>query len=241
MGLAGTGPLVDLQQGLVLGGVLVLVALPLFSQEVEVAHEPVEKTGFVLLVVAQGPQQGEQAHAALAGHSGASGGVAARLVLHVELDPLSPVGVDGAGDQLVLAQVAEPESLAGLEDHSRGAHELGDHDPLGSVHDERSLVGHNGEVAQEHDLLDDLAGEAVREPGLHQDGRRVGHVLLFAFLHRGAPAGTGVQVFIVGVELQLELEVLREVFDGADVAEGIGQALADEPLEGVLLHCDEVG
>jgi hypothetical protein len=67
----------------------------------------------VLLVVAEGAQQDEDAHAALAGDAGAGGDVLAGLLLDVELHPLTAVRVDGALDELVLGQVAEAEPLAG--------------------------------------------------------------------------------------------------------------------------------
>ena len=55
--------------------------------------------------------------AALAGDAGAGGDVLARLGLDVELDPLTAVGVDGAGDDgLGVA--------AGLEDDAGAADEL---------------------------------------------------------------------------------------------------------------------
>ena len=114
--LARTGTLVDLDERLVLGGSDVALLLPLALEEVEVADEAVDEAGCVLLVVAEGAQQGEDAHAALAGHAGAGGDVLARLLLDVELEPLTAVRVDGALHQLVLAQVAEAVPLAGFED-----------------------------------------------------------------------------------------------------------------------------
>jgi hypothetical protein len=78
-----------------------------------VAHERVEEARVLLLVVAEGAQEGEEAEAALAGDAGAGGDVLAGLLLDVELDPLAAVGVDRAGDELVLRQVPEPEPLPG--------------------------------------------------------------------------------------------------------------------------------
>ena len=92
------------------------VLLPLALEEVEVGDEAVEEAGGVLLVVAEGAQQREDAHAPLAGHAGAGGDVLAGLLLDVELHPLTAVGVDGALDELVLGQVAQAEPLARLED-----------------------------------------------------------------------------------------------------------------------------
>ena len=89
------------------------------------AHEAIEEARVVLLVVAEGPEQHEQAEATLAGDAGAGGDVLARLLLDVELDPLTAVGVDGAGDELVLLQVAEAEPLARLEDDARASARAG--------------------------------------------------------------------------------------------------------------------
>jgi hypothetical protein len=216
----------------------VALLLPLALEEVEVADEAVDEARRVLLVVAEGAQQDEDAHAALAGDAGAGGDVLARLVLDVELHPLTAVRVDGALDELVLAQVTEAVPLARLEDDAGRTDELRHDDALGAVDDEGALLRHHGEVAHEDGLLLDLTGVAVHEPGAHEDRRAVGHVLLLALLHRELRRRA--QVLVVGVELQLELERLAEVLDRRDVAERLGQALVQEPLEAFALHRDEI-
>ena len=168
----------------------------------------------------------------------AGGRVLPRLLLHVELDPLAPIGVDRSRDHLVLREVPQPESLAGLEDHPGRAHELRHDDALGAVDHERALVGHHGEVAHEDRLLFDLAGRRVDESGPNEDRGRVGHVLLFALLH--GELRVGLEVLVVRIELQLELEGFREVLDRADITEGIGQTLLQEPAEGIALDGDQV-
>jgi hypothetical protein len=146
--------------------------------------------------------------------------------------------MDRAGDQLVLLQVAQTEPLARLEDDARGTDQLRHHHPLGAVDHERALVGHHGEVAHEHRLLLDLAGGGVHEAGAHEDRCREGHVLLFALLDR--ELGRWPQILVVGVELELELEGLGEVLDRADVAERLGEALMQEPLERGALDGDQI-
>ena len=89
--LARTGPLVDLDEGLVLGRGDVALLVPLALEEVEVSDEAVEEARSVLLVVAEGAQQGEDAEAALAGDAGAGRDVTAGLLLDVELHPLAAV------------------------------------------------------------------------------------------------------------------------------------------------------
>src|SRR5439155_4444515 len=96
-GLAGAGPLVDLEQGVLARGGELALLLPLTFEEVEVADEALEQPRRVLLVVAQGTQQDEQREAALAGHARPGRHVLARLLLDVELDPLATVRMDGAG------------------------------------------------------------------------------------------------------------------------------------------------
>jgi hypothetical protein len=137
--------------------------------------------------------------------------------------------VDGAGHELVLRQVAKTEPLAGLEDDAGRTDELAHDDTLGAVDDERALLGHHGEVAHEDRLLLDLAGVLVDEPGANEDRRGEGHVLLLALLH--GELGRRTQVFVVRVELELERQRLGEVADRADVAECIGEALVEEPVE----------
>ncbi len=44
----------------------------------------------------------------------------------------------------------------------------------------------------------------------------------------------------MGVELELELQGLGEVLDGADVSEGIGEPLFQEPLEGITLNGNQI-
>jgi hypothetical protein len=146
--------------------------------------------------------------------------------------------VDGALDELVLGEVAEAVPLARLEDDAGAANELRHDDALGAVDDEGALVGHRGQIAHEDRLLLDLAGVAVHEPGTHEDRRAVGHVLLLALLHRELRRRA--QVFVERVELQLELQGLREVLDGADVPERVGETLFEEPPEALTLDGDQV-
>src|SRR5207248_10488553 len=84
-GLAGTGPLVDLEQRLLLGGRQLALLLPLPLEEVEVADVALQQTRRALLVVAEGPEEDEQREAALAGHACAGRHVLAGLLLDGEL------------------------------------------------------------------------------------------------------------------------------------------------------------
>ena len=107
--LAGAGALVDLEEGLLAGRSQVALLLPLPLEEVEVTHEAVQEG---LVAVSEGAQEHEQGEAALAGDAAAGGDVLARLGLDVELYPLTPVRVDGAGEDRLGV-------TAGLEDDAR--------------------------------------------------------------------------------------------------------------------------
>ena len=238
--LTRAGTLVDLEQRLFLGerDFLLQLLFVLGLEEAEVLHERRQEAGVVLLVEAQRTNEREEAEAALAGDTGTRGRVLAGLLLDVELDPLPAVGVDGAGDQLVLGEVTQAVALARLEDDARRPDQLRHHDTLGAVDHERALVGHHREVPHEDRLFLDLAGVGVHEPSAHEDRRRVGHVLLFALLHR--ELGRRAQILVIGIELELQLECLGEVLDGTDVAEGVRQTFVQEPLERFALDGDQI-
>ena len=140
--------------------------------------------------------------------------------------------------RLRATRVPAVTSLPGLCSTSN-SDQLADDDTLGAVDDERALLGHDREVAHEDGLFLDLTGVAVHEPGAHEHGRAVGHVLFLALLHRELRRWA--QVFVERVEFQLELERLGEVLDRADVAERVRQALVEEPFETFPLDRDQVG
>ena len=146
--------------------------------------------------------------------------------------------MDRALDQLVFGQVSQAEPLAGLEDDARRAHELRHDDALGAVDDEGALVGHLGEVPHEDRLLLDLTGVLVDERGPHEDRGRVRHVPFLALLDRELRPGA--QVFVVRIEVELQVQGLGEVLDRRDVAERVREALIEEPLEGLSLDGDQV-
>ena len=60
-----------------------------------------------------------------------------------------------------------------------------------------------------------------------------------ALLHRVLRRRT--QILVVRIELELQLKGLGEVLDRRDVAEGLGQALVEEPLEALPLDGDQIG
>ncbi len=154
--LARTRPLVDLEQRLFLGWGDFAVLLPLPLEEVEVLDEPIEEARLVLLVVAEGAEQGEQRNTAFTGDPGAGGNVLARLLLDINLDPLTAVGMDRAGDELVLAEVAQAEPLTRLEDDARRANELGHDDTLSAVDDEGACIGHDRDFTKVDRLLNQV-------------------------------------------------------------------------------------
>ena len=121
----------------------------------------------------------------------------------------------------------------GGEVDARRADELGHHDALGAVDDERAARGHEREIAHEHVLLFDLAGLAVDEADLDEQRRLIGDVLLLALVDR-------VLRLAELVATKLHAHVLRAVLDGADVPKRLRQTFALEELEAFRLDGDEV-
>ncbi len=106
------------------------------------------------------------------------------LLVVLEFHPRSAVGNDLA--QEVGAVVG------GLEEHARRAVQLADDHALGAVDDERAVLGHQRNVAEEDFLFLDVANRAVAGLGIlledgepHGDLERsgVGHAALFALAH----------------------------------------------------------
>ena len=187
-----------------MGGSELTILFPLAFEEVEVVDELVEETWSVLFVVAECTKENEEAEATLAGHTRAGGYVLAGLLFDVELDPFATVGMDGAGNELVLCEVTQTVALTWLEDNAWRANELGHNDTLGAVDHEGAAVGHHREVTHEDRLLFDLACVRVHEPGAHENRRAIGHVLLFALLDRMLRRWA--QIFIVWIKLEFELK-----------------------------------
>ena len=131
--LTGASTLVDLDERLFLGRREFAILFPLPFEEVEVIDEFVEETRSVLLVKAKCPKQHEEAEATLACNTSARGDVLARLLLDIEFDPFAAVGVNGAGDELMLGEVTQAVALARLEDDARRADELTYDHTLGAV------------------------------------------------------------------------------------------------------------
>ena len=127
---------------------------------------------------------------------------------------------------------------ARLEDDTRRTHELRNDHSLGAVHNERSTVGHDREVAHEDGLLLDFTSLGVHEACPDEDRSVVRHVLLAALFNR--ELGRRTKVLVVRVELEFEGKLARVVFNWTDVFEGLLQAVVQEPLEGITLDRNEV-
>ena len=110
---------------------------------------------------------------------------------------------------------------------------------LSAVDNERSSIRHHREVTHEDGLLLDFTRCGVHEAAAHENRRCIRHVLFFALLH--GELGRRAEVVVIGIELQLELERLGEVLDGADVVERLSQTPLAEPVEGVSLDGDQIG
>lgn len=126
-------------------------------------------------------------------------------------------------------------TVPGAEIDAGRTNELGNHNALGAVNNERATRGHEREIAHEQVvLIFDFAGLAVDETNLGIEGRLVGDVFLFAFVD-------GVLRLAEVMLAELDAHIFGRVLDGAHVVEGFGDAFFHEPLETVGLDGDEVG
>ena len=105
--------------------------------------------------------------------------VDAVLGVELEVEPRAAVRNDARVEQ----QLARAVRLAAvvIEEHARAAVQLGDDDALGAVHDERAVVGHQGQFAQVDFLLADVlhrllgaGGFLVEHDEAHLDAQRRG-------------------------------------------------------------------
>src|SRR4051812_33211059 len=234
--LARTKLAVDVEQGLVLPGDVVLL------EGGQDRGRPLEVLADPVLGPAQRLEQDGDRLAPLAVDPDADG----VALVDVELQPRTTAGDDlGAEDVLVRRLV---QGL--VEVDARAADQLRDDDTLGAVDDERALVRHDREVAHEHRLALDLAGGVVHELGGDEQRRRVGHVLVLALFEGRldvleARVGEG------------QRHRTAEVLDGGDLLEDLGGAAdgcrlllgrgrgpplgaADQPVEGRRLQGQEV-
>ncbi len=130
----------------------------------------------------------------------------------------------GGVDVLVGGLVRGP-----LEVDARGTHQLGHHDTLGAVDDERAALGHEREVTHEHRLGLDLTGVGVHELRRHEQRGGVGHVPLLALLDR-------VLLLLEPVVAEREGHGAGEVLDRRDLLEDLLQTgtVGDVVATGVL-------
>ena len=173
-------------------------------------------------------------------------------VLGVELDvePGAAIRNDAGGEQ----QLARGMGLAlvVIEEHAGRTMHLGDDDALGAVHDERTVVRHQRDVAHIDILLLDVlhgAGAGLfvdiehDQPQRHLQRRRIGHAALAALVN---------VVFrrIEFVADEVELRGVGKILDREDGFEHRLQALVGPPARrrrdqqelvvGCLLNLDEV-
>src|SRR3954464_10202194 len=225
--LARTKLAVDVEQGLVLPGDVVLL------EGGEDGRRPLEVLADAVLGPAQRLEQHGDRLPALAVDADADG----VALVDVELQPRTT-----AGDHLGAEDVLVGGLVQGLvEVDARAADELRHDDALGPVDDEGALLRHDREVAHEHRLALDLASGVVHELGGDEQRRRVGHVLVLALLEGRldvleARVGEGQRHRAAEVLDRGDLlEDLRETADGVGLllgGEG-GSPLgaADQPLE----------
>jgi hypothetical protein len=120
-----------------------------------------------------------------------------------------------------------------FEIHAWRTDQLRDHDALGAIDHERTVLGHEREVAEEDLALLELAGGKDAQLHVHAQGRGVRHVAFTAF------------VFVVARLAELivqkaQLHILAgEVRDRRDLVEQLAQPLFPKPLEAIDLGLDQ--
>ncbi len=174
-----------------------------------------QRADLVVLLVADGAQQGRRRDLALAVDLDPE----LVLVVGLELEPGAAVRDDLRAEQ----HPARRQVLDLAVVDARRADELADDDALGAVDDERALVGHPRVVAHVDALALDLA--RLLDEQLDVDVQRLaerqvlGPALLLGVL--------GLTELVVE-ELELH-DLAGEVLDRADLVEQLAQALLDEP------------
>ena len=177
--------------------------------------------------VVQRTQQRRHGNLALAVHLHREQIAVARL----ELQP-GPA----ARNQLRRAERAPRRRIrVGPEIDARRAHQLGDHDALRAVDDERARLRHVRQVAEEQLLLLGLVGLLAQQADRHTQLARVVEVALAALVRRLVRRD-------VAVVLEIQLHpVAGEIGDRRHLAEQLGQPHIQEPLVGVAQQLDQVG
>ena len=150
------------------------------------------------------------------------GDLAVAVDLHVEdvvdvrlvFQPRAAIRDHGAGE----GELAHLVDVLGKV-HARATDDLGDDDALRTVDDERTVVGHLGEVAHVDLLFLDLVRLLVGQTNLNAKRHGVVDVALLAFLHR-----------ILGVVLdrvihEVDEQLARVIHDGRDVLEHLAESL----------------
>ena len=120
------------------------------------------------------------------------------------------------------------------KENARRADELVDDGAFNTVDNKGAGGGHFGDVAQKDFLGGDFTGLFVGQGGFDFEGHFVSQALFFA----GSWSEFGGEESVIG---KFESPVLAgEVFDGAQFAESIFDALLQKPIVGVGLDSDEI-
>ena len=174
------------------------------------------------LVVGLGDAEGAQEHDGGLTALAVDGDHEVAALVDLKLEPRA-----ARGDELHLVDAHAVVHLGG-EVHAGRAHELRDNHALGTVDDEGAAVGHEREVAHEHELLLHLARLLVDKANVNKERRLVGDVLRAAL-------GDGVRRVAKLVVPKDHLHRVRGVLDGRELGEGLRETLAHEVLKRLLL------
>ena len=118
--------------------------------------------------------------------------------------------------------------------HTGAADDLGDDHALRAVDDERTAVGHQGEISHKDLLILNFARFLIVQAHAHLDGLCVGRVALLALLHRV------LRRLVHAVVQKAQLEIAGVVADGVNILEHLVQTLVEEPRVGILLDLQHI-
>ena len=113
--------------------------------------------------------------------------------------------------------------------------ELGDDDALRTVDDERTVLGHEREIAHEHFLVEHLVLDLVDKADLYAERKGVSRVAVAALLF------VILRLFPEFMFEKVEFEVVGKVGNRGKIFEDIRNPLADKGIVRFLLNLDKVG
>ena len=146
------------------------------------------------------------------------------------LEPSAAIRDHGAGE----GELAHLVDVLGKV-HAGAANDLRNDDTLRTVDDERTVVGHLGEIAHVNFLFFDLVRFLVGQTDFDAKRHGVVDVALLAFFHRIF------RVILDRVIHEVDEKLTRIVHDRGNVLQHFAQTFVHEPVIRLALNLDEVG